>query len=105
LRPLSNCGESTSRILLWVGGRANFEFVSKSFSSLTQGHTILLSRGSILVMKFTLILFPAYSEFLSEERADAVIAGGGQRARRLEAERHLLESSVYTQYKKAPTFW
>ena len=35
-------------------------------------------------MKFTLILFPAYSEFLSEERADAVVAGGGQRARRLE---------------------
>src|ERR1700736_6674887 len=35
LRPLANRGESTSRILLGVGGRANFEFVSKSFSSLT----------------------------------------------------------------------
>jgi len=47
-------------------------------------------------MKFTLILFPAYSEFLSEERADAVVAGGGQRARRLETERHLLLSGGYT---------
>ena len=45
----------------------NFEFVSKSFSSLTQGHTIITF---------------------------AIAAGGGDGASRLEAERHLLQTAV-----------
>jgi hypothetical protein len=48
----------------------SFEFVSKSFSSLTQGHTIF---------------------------AFAIAAGGGDGASRLEAERHLLQTGRHTQ--------